>query len=169
MRTTRETPSTVDWWSDSENTETEAAAEFDQPSLADVPNGRSWAQQLRKTIEGEIVPRLMMAHRLDNVPCGPAKPVQIEIQEEHNIDVLRAYVSTLCEQGQSLQWILLELFAPAARHLGQQWEQDTRDFAEVTLGLSRLQQLLQGRARAGKKREMEPRETGSARQKIQSA
>ena len=37
----------------------------------------------------------------------------------------------------------MELFAPTARHLGEMWEADTCSFADVTIGLSRLQQLMQ--------------------------
>ena len=41
-----------------------------------------------------------------------------------------------------LEKIYLELLSPTARYLKYQWLEDQRDFADVTLGLWRLQQLL---------------------------
>ena len=41
--------------------------------------------------------------------------------------------------------VLVDFFAPAARLLGQRWEQDTANFAEVTVGLTRLHRLLKSR------------------------
>uniref|UniRef100_UPI0025EE1A91 cobalamin B12-binding domain-containing protein n=1 Tax=Tardiphaga sp. TaxID=1926292 RepID=UPI0025EE1A91 len=38
--------------------------------------------------------------------------------------------------------ILLELLAPAARHLGTLWDTDATDFVTVTLGVSRLQRIM---------------------------
>ncbi len=153
MRNTRETPTTAEWWDD-DSSVADSCGETDSPSRATFRNGNSWSGQLRKTIESEIVPRLVMAHRAAGAPQGPATSVRIAIETdtveqfaalivEHELEVLRAYVHALCEEGQSLQSVFLELFVPAARHLGEEWKQDTRDFSEVTLGLSRLQQLLQ--------------------------
>ena len=154
MRNTRETPTTADWWDEDDSRVDDSCGEMDVPSRVVLHNGNSWTGQLRKTIESEIVPRLMMAHRPADVPRGPTRNTRIAIETdsveqfaalivEHELDVLRAYVHALCEEGQSLQSVFLELFVPAARQLGEEWKQDTRDFSEVTLGLSRLQQLLQ--------------------------
>ena len=46
-------------------------------------------------------------------------------------------------QGMSVEMIYLDLLAPAARRLGALWEDDLCDFTEVTLGLGRLQHMLQ--------------------------
>ncbi len=51
------------------------------------------------------------------------------------IDVLRS-------EGLSLESIYIELLGPTATHLGALWEDDLCDFAEVTIGLGRLQQIL---------------------------
>lgn len=172
MRNTRETPTKADWWDD-DSSVVDSCGETDPPSRATFRNGNSWSGQLRKTIESEIVPRLVMAHRPANAPCGPATSARIAIESdtveqfaalivEHELEVLRAYVHALCEEGQSLQSVFLELFVPVARHLGEEWKQDTRDFAEVTLGLSRLQQLLQEFGRQLEPNGEEPQTVGRA-------
>ncbi len=45
-------------------------------------------------------------------------------------------------EGYSVDTIYLNLLAPAARYLGAEWENDNRDFVEVTMGLWRLQEIL---------------------------
>jgi methanogenic corrinoid protein MtbC1 len=46
------------------------------------------------------------------------------------------------ERGHSLDTLYEGLMAPTARHLGELWHQDRCDFVDVTLGVSRLQELL---------------------------
>ena len=36
----------------------------------------------------------------------------------------------------------MELLEPTARHLGELWQEDTIDFVDVTLGVSKLQRLV---------------------------
>ncbi|MGT2486179.1 B12-binding domain-containing protein [Methylobacterium oryzae CBMB20] len=51
------------------------------------------------------------------------------------------WVRALLEEGLSLDALLLDLFAPAARRLGQLWEEDEADFLDVAAALGRLQSL----------------------------
>jgi methanogenic corrinoid protein MtbC1 len=44
--------------------------------------------------------------------------------------------------GLHAEAVLTELVAPAARHLGQRWEDDTLDFASVTVGLVLMHELV---------------------------
>jgi len=44
--------------------------------------------------------------------------------------------------GLSLDAVYLDLLAPAARHLGQLWEDDRCDFTDVTIGLGAMHQIL---------------------------
>jgi MerR family transcriptional regulator, light-induced transcriptional regulator len=114
-------------------------------------------QCLVRTIETEIIPRLMLVQ--DTLRSGRpgtagaaggdgAAPPLPEISEFVELvmatDVARAaaWVETVRADAASLEKICLELLAPAARRLGQMWEDDERNFAEVTLGMCRLQQLL---------------------------
>ena len=48
----------------------------------------------------------------------------------------------LLDDGIPLEALLLDLFAPVARRLGTMWEADQIDFVDVTIGTSRLQQIL---------------------------
>jgi methanogenic corrinoid protein MtbC1 len=53
-----------------------------------------------------------------------------------------AQVEVRLHEGMSLESILLDFIAPAARLLGEQWLDDDKSFAEVTLGLGTLHRLL---------------------------
>jgi methylmalonyl-CoA mutase cobalamin-binding domain/chain len=110
--------------------------------------------RLVRTIEAEIIPRLMLAHRAprDAValshaadclpPCSEnvAEFARQVLSEE--VPTLLARAHALHRQGLPLEAIYLHVLAPAARHLGELWLADVADFTEVTVGLCRLQQLL---------------------------
>jgi methanogenic corrinoid protein MtbC1 len=109
-------------------------------------------QWLQRTIETEIVPRLMLAHRMPaEAPPQPAPSTQSTSAEVERFTMLvitedteacEAFVRALRERGAGLEDIYLDLLAPAARRLGVLWEDDQCDFAQVTLGLWRLQNLV---------------------------
>jgi MerR family transcriptional regulator, light-induced transcriptional regulator len=107
---------------------------------------------LARTIETEIIPRLMMAHRLDpdlitNRIVTKRAPSYADVTEltrlilEHDETVARSLVDTLHAQGVSIENLYIELLAPSARLMGEMWKADIADFTEVTHGLFRLQQL----------------------------
>ncbi|MCU0937828.1 MAG: cobalamin B12-binding domain-containing protein [Burkholderiaceae bacterium] len=126
-------------------------------ALADlhcVDSGGSTARldRLMKTIEGEIIPRLVLAHR-GQVTRGHAAAVDGAVSEAQVIDFAallldndqeapRLFLSDLRDGGVALEHIYLNLFSPAARRLGEMWSADLCDFTAVTLGLWRLQRLL---------------------------
>jgi len=104
-------------------------------------------------IESEIIPRLRFAHRADALSpalCSESRvpPTEAEIYEFariaacHDLPKALAFVTELCRQGLSLEVVLLELVAAAARLLGEHWKQDLRTFNEVTAGLGTLQQVV---------------------------
>ena len=120
--------------------------------LSERDSGDSHSALLR-TIEGEVIPRLILAHRC--VPGGnrcddhssPLRPGSAEVFELAGI-ILRgntaealAYLRGLQTLGMDTETLYLELLAPVARHLGLRWEDERSDFVEVTLGLRRLQDL----------------------------
>ena len=108
---------------------------------------------LLDTIEAEIIPRLMLAHRTQP-HAGPQRsslrtgPTSDEIEEFSNLCLVQdasaslAYVVALRDEGLTLEEIYLDLLTPAARRLGALWETDDRDFTEVTIGLWRMQQVM---------------------------
>jgi len=104
-------------------------------------------------IEGEIIPRLLLAH----VGVGSEAEVDIPILPDgqsqyadelaaividNEVDIAADYVQKLLDRGANIDGIFLEVMAQAARSLGRSWETDDIDFVDVTVGLSRLQQLL---------------------------
>jgi methanogenic corrinoid protein MtbC1 len=108
---------------------------------------------LARTIQNEIIPRLMMAHRTPSECAMPnlVIPYSVTASDVDN------FVNLLLEgrQAEGLDWIeeargkgvsiesiFLNLLAPAARQLGELWEEDERDFTEVTLGLAELHKIL---------------------------
>lgn len=109
--------------------------------------------RLIKTIEAEIVPRLVLTRRVP-IDLRPASVQPSEIPENfdvkelvrlllsHDVSVAAAYVETVLERGTNLEAICLNLLAPAARELGLLWEEDECDFMQVTVGLCRLHQIL---------------------------
>lgn len=120
------------------------------------PSGRGDADRaalLLRTIEAEIIPRLMLAHRAplnDEQPTAlPAQPTPDEQVVELTEIVLRrdtlaalSYVQARRAAGVSVEQIYLDLLGPVAQRLGALWEADQCDFTQVTVGLWRLQQIL---------------------------
>lgn len=108
---------------------------------------------LGRSIETEIIPRLLLAHRVG--PISPAigaaigrelAPKDIDAfvaavlgREEH---AALNYVQGLIDAGVSVEAVYLDLLAPTARRLGALWEQDACDFVEVTVALGRVQSVL---------------------------
>ncbi|MHB2167138.1 cobalamin B12-binding domain-containing protein [Alsobacter sp. R-9] len=114
--------------------------------------------RLSSVIEGEIIPRLMLAHRTSTGLDEP--PVMAEVDAFLDAVLSRdparpfAFVDRLRAEGTSVDAIFLGLLAPAARRLGELWSADVADFMEVTVALTRLQQIL---------RELTPRGQGPDR------
>jgi methanogenic corrinoid protein MtbC1 len=108
--------------------------------------------RLVRTIEGEIVPRMVLARRVNVVtavklPQG-RKPDESDVRElvrlllVHETGVASSYVDSVRQRGATLESICMDLLAPAARELGLLWEEDECDFMQVTVGLCRLHQVL---------------------------
>ncbi len=106
------------------------------------------AKTLLDLVEVEIIPRLMLAHRdrrdtASEPDIRPAESVAFaRALLDRSPSVARRLVDDMLERGVRLDAIFLQLFAPAARHLGELWESDHLNFSQVTLCLWRLQSLL---------------------------
>ena len=114
--------------------------------------GGSRMARLVRTVEAEIVPRLLLSRRsapMASVPAGADAPDAGDTAElarlllNFDVEVPLAYVETIRHRGISVQQIYLQLLAPAARRLGLLWDRDECDFVQVTIALGRLHQLLQ--------------------------
>jgi methanogenic corrinoid protein MtbC1 len=121
---------------------------FDSPGLTRVEQN-----VLHQTIEAEIVPRLLLAHSthgsklaadLDISPSITMDEVEafVQVLLSENVHAAKRFVLATRKRGVPLDIVLLWLFAPSARHLGELWKQDICDFVDVTIALSKLQQLL---------------------------
>jgi MerR family transcriptional regulator, light-induced transcriptional regulator len=109
--------------------------------------------QLTRTIEAEIIPRLLLSTKRAVIDDDMAMVVQTAPHHEHVEELAKlvikhdtaaglAYIETLRARGVGLEAIFVKLLAPTARYLGELWEADLRSFADVTIALSRLQQML---------------------------
>lgn len=112
---------------------------------------------LFRTVENEIIPRLMLLHRSGGEALARASRasndrhvVTTEQVTEFTDAVLKGhepaieYLKRLVDKGASLDGLCLNLLAPAARRLGEMWEDDVVDFTVVTIALGRLQGVLRG-------------------------
>ena len=109
------------------------------------------ALDIARAIEGEIIPRLVVARRAAG--HGGDGPDALVISEGHVVQLARllvaheegvpfAYVRELIDEGAPLGSIYRDLLAPTARLLGEMWCEDRCSFFEVTVGLCALHQVL---------------------------
>ncbi len=108
---------------------------------------------LMATIQEQIIPRLVLAHFDDPlaVEACPDTRLPPDLEEIAHFSRLAAsedlpgallFIEALVRQGLSIGTVLLHLIAPAARRLGEDWLEDLRSFAEVTVGLGTLQEVV---------------------------
>ncbi len=102
-------------------------------------------------VERQMIPRLMLAHSHDEfaTPIEGPDSIDPDYADAFAVSVLhweadRALreVEELVKRGHDTQTIFLDLLAPAARKLGELWEEDECDFIDVTMGLWRLQEVM---------------------------
>jgi methanogenic corrinoid protein MtbC1 len=108
---------------------------------------------LARAVADEVVPRLVAAQRAaataDAAPyeagttAGPEDVVAlVALIVTSDVPTALAFVETLRARGATLDRLYLDLLAPAARRLGQLWAEDLCSFADVTMGLARLQHVV---------------------------
>lgn len=124
---------------------------------------------LLQAIEGEVIPRLLLAHRqmtidaqfnlevmgLDIAASRRARAGRggdglsdgtvaefARLLVTHDAPVAIGFVDMHIAQGCPVPDLLLDLCAPAARELGAMWLRDECSFCEVTIGLSSLERVI---------------------------
>lgn len=117
--------------------------------LARVERPARWHGDLAQVVEAEIIPRLMLAHRVDPRSARPeVLPTAEQIAAFTTLvlspksEDVEVQIAALVDDGLSLDSLLLDLLAPTARHLGVLWEEDLCDFAELTVAVGRLQRIM---------------------------
>jgi len=110
-------------------------------------------RDLAEAIEAALLPRLLMAHGGGTGLARRAPDVALADEVEPFILLLigaeedareNAALAGLQARGATVEALCLDLLAPAARRLGEMWEDDTCDFATLTLALNRLHRALHG-------------------------
>lgn len=105
---------------------------------------------LAQVIEADVIPRLLLTSGRSS-KAVPISGLDVEPQDIDDfahmmmaIDLAKAgvVVSKAMDRGVALETILLEIFAPTARRLGEMWVDDTCSFTDVTVGLCALQSLM---------------------------
>jgi len=105
---------------------------------------------LARSIESDIVPRLVLARRgLDRPEPAPQALITGEEIARFTDLILAddaaataAFVDRLRVRGTLAEAMFLDLLGPAALRLGEFWENDICSFGDVTLGVLRLQRVL---------------------------
>ncbi|MEO1489090.1 MAG: cobalamin-dependent protein [Pseudomonadota bacterium] len=106
---------------------------------------------VKDIIEGDILPRLLMAFAAGQ--SSTASDMESDIDRIDTQDLaelpLRLDAANLLEEvdrflkgGVTPESVYLDMLAPAARRLGEMWENDECDFVDVTMGLWRLQEVM---------------------------
>lgn len=134
-------------------TQEKAEQSGDGTEVCDVPvveDGGAQFTQLARTIERDIVPRLVLAHssatnRLAGQDSGIVESDVVKFAHSvlvSDVEVVLEHVERVRARGVTLDRVYLDLLAPAARYLGDLWNADLCDFTAVTVGLWRLQQVV---------------------------
>jgi methanogenic corrinoid protein MtbC1 len=102
-----------------------------------------------RTIRTRIIPKIVLALRSTPKAPEPAKQKNSNPIAQFAALVLGdkdatafAFVQEMMAQGTSVESVFLDLLAPTAQHFGELWESDATDFANVTLGVGRLQLIM---------------------------
>jgi methanogenic corrinoid protein MtbC1 len=117
-----------------------------------------YQQWLQRTIETEVIPRLMLAQRLAATPPGVSgahpgstlgsTPGLADIETftslllQDDESTCDDFIAALRNRPVAMESIFLDLFSPSARRLGELWNEDLCDFTQVTLGLWRIQKMV---------------------------
>lgn len=114
----------------------------------------STSDSLFRTVETEIIPRLMLLHRQDSdaqrgdgasndrVSVRASQVLEFAALVLSDRESAEAYLQNMLRRGVDFEALCLQLLAPTARHLGELWNADLCEFTDVTIALSRLQGLV---------------------------
>ncbi len=118
------------------------------PKLVSDNSGHE--QQLSRVVELEIIPRLLLMHaqaaaelRRGGVTITSTHVATLaELAVENDPQSASRFVHALADAGATPRQVLLELLGPCAALMGSWWCSDVFDFADVSIGICRLQQAL---------------------------
>jgi hypothetical protein len=92
---------------------------------------------------GQVVPQARALEQRGRVlPTLHEVDLLARIAVQHDMEKAMDIALGVLGTGLSLETVLLHLIGPAARQLGIDWEDDLRSFADVTVGLGTLHELV---------------------------
>lgn len=105
--------------------------------------------KLSKLVADHVLPHLVALHEpaagtasaIPRARTAEIADLTLLVIGPDNDDAVN-YLLRLKDEGVSLDDLHAELLEPAARRLGELWNEDSIDFVDVTLGVSRLQRLV---------------------------
>ena len=109
---------------------------------------------LNKTIESEIIPRLLMGHKLESASDQAVDQAnELEVKQSEIIDFCQtlldgpveecfSFIERMQKSGHSLISLYMNLIPASTRRLQELWENDENSFTEVTFALGRAQNLI---------------------------
>lgn len=108
-----------------------------------------------RTIEADIIPRLVRNHRaaqpaVSAIESAALLPTPLEVEAfvqyvlDDDANAFDGMIGRLRERGTSIDNLYLGLLAPAARLLGEMWEDDRVMFSDVTVAVGQLQRIMRG-------------------------
>ena len=124
-----------------------------QSNLGELDNAEMMLW-LNKTIESEIIPRLLMGHKLESANekaielANEIKVKQSEIVDfcqtllDGPIENCLSYIDAMQKKGHTLVSLYMNLIPASTRRLQELWETDENNFTEVTIALGRAQNLI---------------------------
>ena len=121
-------------------------------ALENVPARERRSTLLEQLVKTEILPRLTLARSGTSAQTATtaAEPATMPDETTELVHLLLStdgtsasvFVDRLQARGASAAALYLGIITQAARALGELWQQDRCDFAQVTISLGRLQQIV---------------------------
>jgi len=124
-----------------------------QSNLGELDNAEMMLW-LNKTIESEIIPRLLMGHKLAKGSDQAAyQASELEVKQSEIVNFCQtlldgpvedcfSFIEGMQKSGHSLVSLYMNLIPASTRRLQELWENDENSFTEVTLALGRAQNLI---------------------------
>jgi MerR family transcriptional regulator, light-induced transcriptional regulator len=143
-------PSTADSFQEACDQQTEVAVDLLHDDGAQ-PSMQERMARIVRTIEADIIPRLVRSHRPEPAaPQPPTVPTLDEADIGRFVQLVLApgeagwmdTIALLRARGLSVEAIYLDLLGPAARELGRLWEEDLVMFSDVTVAVGRLHRIM---------------------------
>lgn len=117
------------------------SARFVAPQFRNVEDAAARRQRIAALVCDDIVPRLAQLHAAAHPTAQDIAHLAWLVIASDGQEATD-YVRQLRNGGITVDCLFEELLEPAARRLGELWDEDEVDFVDVTLGVGRLQALL---------------------------